>query len=218
LGIVIPQSGFTLFVKMTGPAAQVLAAQDDFAKFCNSLKFKDPHAGHNHGGGMEGIPSMPGMQAATPDAQADVLESMARANSSGGFTWEAPAAWTQGEPRSMRLVTYTVGTSQCYITILGGMAGGAKANFDRWRSQLGQPALTHEEYTQLPKVQTLGEEAPYIVIRGEGEGDNMMLGMVSPQGEKTVFVKMIGPASELDKEIEHFKTFCSSIQHEGASR
>jgi hypothetical protein len=38
LGVICPLDGWTLFVKMTGPEAEISAAKDDFTAFCQSLR------------------------------------------------------------------------------------------------------------------------------------------------------------------------------------
>lgn len=89
----------------------------------------------------------------------------------GGFdtsklTWSAPPSWQKGGDRMMRVVTYTVGQSEAYVTVLDGPAGGVEANLNRWRGQMEQPNLTPEELAKLPKIPLMGKDSPFVQVSG----------------------------------------------------
>ncbi len=206
LGRLAIANGKAYFVKMTGPADLVGKEEGRFNQFCDSLK-EDPqamiaaaHASAGVSGTAPGLPPVGGFN-------------------SMDLKWDAPEGWEQAPDRPMRLVTYKVGDAECYIALLSGGAGGVDANINRWRRQMGQPALSKVELAALPKLTVLGREAPMVEITGEyigmGETRNAnagMLGLVCPLEGQTLFVKMVGPAEVLAGQTEQFKAFCTSLR------
>lgn len=141
-----------------------------------------------------------------------------------GWTWSPPPGWTQGPDRSMRVVTFTAGsgdTVECYVTELSGTAGGVEANFNRWRAQLGLPPWSSAEIDALPRIRLLEESAPLLdatgTFTGMGEtekANHRMLGTMVVRDGRAIFVKMIGPAAEVDTHRDAFAAFCASLRAE----
>ena len=133
--------------------------------------------------------------------------------------YTVPKSWKKGGARSMRLITFNAGKSECYVTMLGGTAGGVVQNINRWRQQMGQEALTEERIAALPRLAMLGKKAVMIQIAGAYRSfggnnikDAMMLGVICPLGDRTIFVKMIGKKSEMQARVGQFEWFCSSLK------
>lgn len=206
LGAALVQDGSAYFAKLTGPADQVAGEEAHFDAFLASLHVAEDDTAH-----AAAAPAMPAMPAAPamdvpPPPPADL-------------TWSAPATWTQAPDRMMRVVTFTVGQSECYVTQLAGDAGGVTMNLNRWRTQMGQPELSAEEIAALPKISMLGAEASMIDITGDfaGMGGTTMtgarlLGAIAMKGSQSVFVKMTGPEAEVNAERENFIAFCQSLK------
>ena len=184
---VVERSGAAITAKLVGPAAAVRAEVERFKAMCSSLRDAAP---------------------APRGAEAPVA--------GGGFEpaalkWTAPEGWVQGPAKQMRVVTFTspdAPGAECYVTVLGGAAGGVEANVNRWRSQLSQPALSAAEIAALPKLTVLGREASMVEIDGGAAG---LFGLVCDLGTHSVFVKMTGPMEGLRKERERFIAFCKSL-------
>ncbi|MCE9616561.1 MAG: hypothetical protein K8T26_19980 [Lentisphaerae bacterium] len=138
------------------------------------------------------------------------------------LTWTTPEGWTQGAARSMRVATFTSGAGgavECYIAELSGMGGGTEANFNRWRGQLEQPPLAAGEFDALPRIRVLGQDAPLVEVDGtyRGMGDteqagSKLLGTLASDGGRTFFVKMVGPAAEVDAQRAAFLALCESLK------
>lgn len=194
-GLVLAHERFSVFVKMIGPAAVVSDEMDRFHAFCASIRIEDH------------IPPQTASAAAVPPSR---------------YTWSVPPLWQVGPARAMREVTMTVPDSpetECYLTILGGDAGGLEANINRWRGQMGQAAWTPEEIVALPTVDILGAEAQLVEIIGDFTGMSggarpgfKMLAAVCRIPGSTLFVKMTGPEAIVDREKNRFLAFCASIQ------
>jgi len=161
--------------------------------------------------GYEHTAAMPSPHGAAPAAEAAELP----------FTWTAPEGWRPAADRPMRVVTFTAGPNQeaeCYVTILGQGGGGAAANINRWREQMGQQPLTEAEVAALPVIDVLGKPSPWVEVRGTFTGpsgaavdDALLLGLVCPVDPFSVFVKMTGPASVVEPQRDAFLAFCTSL-------
>ena len=138
------------------------------------------------------------------------------------FTWKKPPEWIEVSGNSMRLVSFTLGQSEqveCYVTVLPGSAGGVLANLNRWRNQMGLAALTPLEIAELSYIDMFNEKVPLIELQGEfkdadgGQAGTRygMLGTVCELPEHMLFVKMIGPETEVASRRQRFVEFCTSL-------
>jgi len=119
----------------------------------------------------------------------------------------------------MRLVTLTPEgntSTECYVTIL--RVSDTLMNFNRWRGQMGQPPIDAAGMAALETVEVMGESVPLLAVKGTftgmGEADNagqMLLGVARTLGSQSVFVKMIGPAAEVEAHKAGFVAFCESL-------
>lgn len=124
--------------------------------------------------------------------------------------------------QSMRVVTARPAGArdvECYVTVLRGDAGGILANVNRWREQMGQPALDLDGVQALPTVDVLGAPAPLVELGGDFTGMDgettagaALLGVVRPRATDTLFVKMTGPAAAVRAERSRFEAFCRSLR------
>ncbi|MHC5011327.1 MAG: hypothetical protein ACYTG6_10305 [Planctomycetota bacterium] len=193
IGLILQLPQAALFVKMTGPAAVLEGERGHFDAFAGSIRLEQ--------------------RASTPPPERAPTSSL---------RWTAPEGWVRQPDRMMREVTFVpegaTGT-ECYVTILGGAAGGAVANIDRWRQQIGLEPMGEGEFEALPRMSVLGGQAVWVALRGHyrGMGDQdqeeaMLLGFVRERGEDTVFVKMTGPAAEVEPQQSAFEAFCASLR------
>lgn len=131
-----------------------------------------------------------------------------------------PGAWEPAAARAMRAVNLTAGEGvECYVSVLGGHGGGLVANLNRWRVQMGQKERSAAELAKLPKLEMLGQEAPFFAVDGTYRGmgnrpveNARMLGTVCSLGGATVFVKMIGPRAAVAAQEDAFRAFCGSMK------
>jgi hypothetical protein len=86
----------------------------------------------------------------------------------GEVRWTLPSGWTEDKARRDRVATLLLGSLELSVTKLGGTAGGPLANINRWRGQLGLPALAEAELAansatlpnQVLKVDFVGPKKP----------------------------------------------------------
>lgn len=201
VGVLAVSPSQSYFLRMTGPAAVIEAELPKFEQLCASLKAGEEPA------------ATAGAPAAGVNAAHGAHESV--------FQWDVPAGWTQGPDKPMRLATFTAQDDTCEFRIfaLGGAAGGVEMNVNRWREQMGQPALTADQLAALPRWTVLGKEAVYVEIQGDYTGmsgdtqsDQTFLGLVCSLEGQTLFAIMVGPRNRMANETENFAAFCKSLR------
>jgi hypothetical protein len=101
---------------------------------------------------------------------------------------------------------------------MGQQYGGLTANVNRWRSQVKLPEADEAAIKKSDKEITVdGAAAHYFDLLGpEGEKRQRMLVIVAERGEKTWFIKMIGPAETVARNQSAFESFSKSIRFPGA--
>jgi hypothetical protein len=161
-------------------------------------------------GGAPGAPAMSGGGAPASAAPRE-----------NPFRYVVPEGWEELEPTSMRLVNLRPAgdpAAECSLTLLGGDGGGLAANVNRWRDQMGLPALEEEEVAQLPRTVLLGQPATLVDLRGayrgmgdEAQPDFGLLGAVMVTEQFTLFLKMTGPADLVQAERANFERFYASL-------
>jgi hypothetical protein len=210
VGLLAVASEGSAFLKFVGPAPVVEAELAAFDAVAASLRPRDAAAANVD------------VAAEAPSAAAPSVANggATAAGSNAKLRWQAPTSWTQGPTRMMREVTYTTPDGMdCYISVLAGEGGGIRANFDRWRGQMGAAPLSSEELAALERVPSLGATALLIEIAGSFEGmggekidDALMLGAVIAQDDATVFVKLVAPTAVAQRERENFRAFVTSLE------
>ncbi|MBI3118709.1 MAG: hypothetical protein HYZ00_08495, partial [Candidatus Hydrogenedentes bacterium] len=221
LGAILEHGGAMVFVKMVGPAEAVAAERENFDAFVASLKAGETAA---QAGNLP--PGHPPLDAAQGQDMPHAAPEHAQAEKPQ-LEWIAPEGWQQAGGKPMRLVSFKVGEggqTECYVTVLGGDAGGIEANVNLWRQQMSQAALTAPELEQLPKIDILGKPSTLVEVEGslikmDGaiQENAMMIGAICPLEGRTIFVKMTGPAEEVKAQKDNFVAFCQSLKEPPAS-
>ena len=203
LGLLAVDAGRARFLKMVGPADVLENEVEAFLALAGS--FHEDAGAHGEGGAGE------------------VQASGAATEAGSWLAWETPAGWSEGPPRPMREVTFFLGEgrdTECYVAVLGGNGGGAFSNVNRWRDQMGVPALSSEAFATLERIGVLGAEAIVVEISGgsfEGmAGERVdqagLLGLVCELPDRAIFVKMVGPEPVVGAAREDFLSFCRSLE------
>lgn len=138
------------------------------------------------------------------------------AQASAETPWTAPESWTfDPTPRSMRLATYRApaGQAEAEIAIsrFGGDVGGELANINRWRTQVGLPAI--DEASLQTEVTRFGDDAaPGYVVRAAGERVHLLAaGVYDPATDQTWFVRVMGAPEMIDAIEADVQEFARSI-------
>ncbi|WP_269541981.1 hypothetical protein [Cerasicoccus fimbriatus] len=166
-----------------------------------------PAPGGATGPMMSGPMAGGGSMTATPGMVAQV----------SGFqtpAWQAPADWQAKDPGSVRKGSWDVvgagGSADVSITVFPGDVGGDLANVNRWRQQLGlpavdnaglQPALTHKDFA--------GGHGHIVHL--VGQNGQSILGAILPRGGATWFFKMQGDSALVESQLVPFDAFLETV-------
>ncbi len=164
------------------------------------------------GNAVEPLGSTPG-----PSASAKAAH-----GGNSGLRWSTPAGWSELPTSALRVANFRVGDderAECYLTLLGGDGGGLAANVNRWRAQMGLGALSADEVAKLPRRTLLGADATLVDLRGSFSGmggaaidDARLVGLLAIGAQGAAFLKMTGPSSALENELDSFLALAASLQ------
>jgi hypothetical protein len=189
------------FLKMTGPAALVEPQREAFLALAASLRAR-------------------AAPAPSPHASTDT----APPRSQAPLSFTVPEGWVEKpSASSVRLVTLAPRDAprvEVLVTVLPGDVGGVKENVDEWRKQLGLGPTTSSEFAALERREVLGSRGVYAEVEGSYHGKSegpgipgaMLVGLIVPWRNRTVFVKMTGPSDEVRGERERFRAFAESLR------
>lgn len=224
IGLALVSEGQAYFVKLTGPADIVEGQSSAFTLFYQSILSKDidPNTAMPIAASEAPAP-MPAEAPVTPETPSAPAASEAPAGGeiplAGDMQWDTPPGWEQAPDRAMRVVTFTVNGAECYISVLGGAAGGIVANIGRWYGQMGQDAPDAAAIDALEKVEVFGAPCALINIEGTYQGMGgapepgyRMLGVARESPSQSVFVKMVGPSDVVSAEADNFRAFVQSLR------
>jgi len=196
VGLLLVDPNGSAFLKMVGPESVVATEIEAFRALARSLRLENEPSGD---GSVREPQSGPGDSA----------------GSTADLAWTEPSGWRRAPARATRAVSYFVGEqgdTECYVTVLPGGAGGALANVNRWRAQLGLSELSASALAGLPRVPLLGAEGLLVEAEGAGEAaGTLLLGAILETEERSIFVKLSGPRAVVEPERPAFLSFCRSL-------
>ena len=99
----------------------------------------------------------------------EFVDSLRLANPSALPTYTVPAGWTENPPRQFVAKSFRVGLEENpQVTLSGdGIGGTLLANVNRWRAEVGLPAVTEAELPKSVTEVSLGDTKAYRVdLRG----------------------------------------------------
>ncbi len=158
-------------------------------------------------------PTAPAASAAASEMARQSLPTSAQA-ASDNPAWMVPQHWQPGTVSAMRRGSFRVtqdGESvDISITVFPGDVGGLVANVNRWRGQIGLPALAPEEIAPLvASLPWSGGVGQLVDIRSE---TTRTLSAILPYGGNSWFIKMTGPIALVEAEKPAFLEFIGSIR------
>jgi hypothetical protein len=139
-----------------------------------------------------------------------------------GPTWATPANWTATTPGLMVLKSFTVSSDASQkaavsISQFGGEAGGALANVNRWRHQVGLTEITAAELPQaIQPLDAAGTKATLVDFSGTDSNTQQPIRLVAvsvPHGGDTWFYKLMGDPAVVGREKDGFVKFVQSARY-----
>jgi len=185
--------GKTWFAKAMGPAASVGEVKEELIAFSVSFHLHE----HNHAVESQS----PGSGPASANTS--------RPPASEPLDWSPPPEWKLDEKASPMLMSAFFSDSGARITLtsLVGDGGGALANINRWRGQLGLDQIAS---LQEQPMKDLGNGAMFIDLISADESARMAASIV-PIGKQTLYFKMTGSNTQVESELGRFDAFVNAV-------
>ena len=163
---------------------------------------------------MPAGPGMPSMSDALPPGHPAIGNEPATAGA--GLKWTSQPGWRSKPAGGIRLATFSVptpkGEADLAVVVLSGNAGGALANVNRWRGQLGLPAIDDAGLKKISKAVASPAGTTLVVELVGADGKSGMLASILPQSDQTWFFKMTGPAAAVKSAEPSVIKFLASLR------
>ena len=204
LAVVLPLSGMAWFFKMAGDDALVREQKPAFVAFLKSVK-------------------RGGSEAAAADTQPTSTPPAAPANDSLGKpeaakpAWTVPAGWKQEAPASVQLARFSSANpdgskAEVTVTVLMGEGGGALANVNRWRAQLGLSPLDEAGLAKLAtSIETSAGAATVVDLVSDSKEKRIVAARAAREGQ-TWFYRLSGSDAAVAAQKEAFLKFVQSAR------
>lgn len=134
-----------------------------------------------------------------------------------GLTWTTPQGWRQDpNPRAMRAATFFAGPedsqAELIVSRLSARSPGSfMDNVNRWRGQLGLPAVNDANAIQTVDVPVGEATARVVEIVNEQRGLTMRVAIATHE-QDLWFFKLTGPSATVNDQKDEFDAFLKSVQ------
>ncbi len=136
----------------------------------------------------------------------------------GAIKWSLPKGWSEAAGGgTMRFATFKApyaGKLEATVVVLPGPAGGELANVNRWRGQIGLPAMDEASLAKSRAVlKTKAGALNVYDFTSEGQAKSRLVaGYISTPDGNTWFLKMTGDADPVGKAKPDFMTILGSVR------
>jgi hypothetical protein len=197
----VRRNGATWFFKMIGDIGTVTDGKPAFMEFLKSIRFT---------GSSD-------LAAAGAAATATTATTTAESSSP---QWSVPSNWVEKAPGAMLFKSFTIAdntgaTAAATVSFLSGEGGGALANVNRWRGQMGLSPVAEDQFDGVAdQLETAGGKATLVDFEGtDAKAGKRMVAIIVPHGENTWFYKLLGDKALVTKEKDSFVNFVKSVQY-----
>ena len=131
------------------------------------------------------------------------------------FEWSVPAGWTEKAPSQMRTGSFSARGENgkevdISVVALSGDAGGDLANVNRWRDQIGLPAIISSELDRQSKIiNPAGLRMRLVDFENDGK---RVIATIYFGSGKTWFFKMTGDSAATLSVKPAFSHFLQSLR------
>ena len=216
LAAVLPLPGLAWFFKVTGDDVLVAEQKPAFVAFLKSVK---------RDGGEAGAAADPhtglAMPAADPHAGLSIPPVTAPPDldkpDSVKPAWTVPAGWQEVAPGNMQFARFSApnadgSKAEVTIAVLGGTGGGALANVNRWRGQLGLAPIDEAGLTKLATPIETGAGAATAVDLVSDSKEKRTVAVWLARGGQTWFYRLLGSDAAVGAQKEAFVKFVQSVR------
>ena len=205
------------FFKMTGEDSFVTSQKDAFLQFLKSFTFNNQSLADQSLAPAQAAQTTPDMAAAAPAPAppTDLASSI----------WTVPVGWQSVTPSQFLLAQFQIqnngAQAEVNVSQLAGDGGGLLANVNRWRRQLGLPAVAQEEdFSKMVDTLTVpGGQAQVVDFNGTNVKTGQvarLVGVVLPQNGQTWFYKLMGDPGVVAAQKDAFLKFIQTARYPDA--
>jgi hypothetical protein len=195
------------FFKLAGEQSAVEEGKPAFLEFLRSISFQEQ--AHSR------------TQAATSGKSASA-GGRSDTSAVGRPSWDVPVNWREQPGSPVALASFQVSDeagekADITVTRLAGEGGGALANVNRWRWQIGLPPVSEAELGRIAKTLDIGgSKAMLVDLTGTdartGRRARLIAASVVREGS-TWFYKLIGDEKLVARERESFMKFLQTVRY-----
>jgi hypothetical protein len=190
IGAIASDEGRIAFFKMRGNSALVGAQKENFLKWVSSSRSANSTA------------STP--DSATPPANLDKLQ----------VNWDVPQGWSSAAASAMRYASFTAEEkgekADISVATFAGNGGSDADNVNRWRQQIGLPAVEASALDSMIVPLRAGETS-FSTVDMAGATARVIAGWTRRDG-RAWFFKLTGPKSVVEQERAKFIAFLQSVR------
>jgi hypothetical protein len=196
---VLSSGNSTWFFNFFGDYALVESEKPVFLRFLESVSIESGHD-HSHHSEAAASPAPSQPDPTTPK-------------------WAVPEGWRETPPTQMLVSRFEVnsddGQLEITVSAFPGDVGGAVANVNRWRGQIGLPPQSEAEVKQaLQPLDVIDGSAMFVDMSNQREtGSTRLIGVIWPRGGTTWFYKLSGDAPVAEREKGSFLAFVQSARN-----
>jgi hypothetical protein len=211
VGAIFHADDTTWYFKMTGDPDLVEKSKPAFIAFLKSVAFQAPAA--------TAVADMSQMPASHPAVPGIAMGAPSAAGAKP--TWTVPADWKEGELMQFLVARYVIqgsgdASASVNVSQLADNGGGLLPNLNRWRNQLGQPAVSDEEASKLPTFDASGAKAVMADFTGTDARTGKaarLVGVVIPFNSQTWFYKLMGDPELVGRQKDALIQFVQSAKY-----
>jgi hypothetical protein len=189
VGAIASEEGRTAFFKMRGNPSLVGAQKENFLKWTISSRAAS---------------SATGVTGTTPPPSSSTPQ----------IKWAVPPGWTQAAASAMRYASFTVEKNgeraDISVVTFAGDGGNDVDNVNRWRQQIGLPAVEASALNSII-VPVRAGEISFSTVDMAGSTARVVAGWTRRDG-RTWFFKLTGPTTVVEQEKPKFMTFLQSVR------
>lgn len=118
------------------------------------------------------------------------------------YTWKLPQGWTESPATGMRRASFEAKAGDALgdvsLVELTGQGGGMVANVNRWREQLGLPALDEAAVNSEATADrgALGELKVFTIVNPK-KAERAIMAAMARHGDVTIFVKLTASSAAI---------------------
>lgn len=161
-------------------------------------------------------PMLPGMAGAAPGG--GNADATAAASAPAALQWTAPETWQELPAAGMRRGSFTINgddgaTADLSVIAFPGEAGGLASNLNRWRGQIGLPALDADAaQATVEHLDTPSFHIDFVDYVGTAKGiPTRIAGAILHYNDESWFFKLMGPDALVAAETPAFRTFLQTV-------